>query len=100
MAGPDRYATASLVAAQLFGDPATVGVASGEAFADALSAVTLLGPLDAPLLLTRPGQLPAPTSDWLDRHRATLVDVTIVGGTAAVTRFTQEGIVVAAGGIG
>jgi putative cell wall-binding protein len=100
LAGPDRYATASLVAEQLFSEPAAVGVASGEAFADALSAVTLLGPLDAPLLLTRSGRLPAPTSNWLGRHRATLVEVTVVGGTSAVTSSTQDGIVAAVGGIG
>ncbi|MGN6576721.1 MAG: cell wall-binding repeat-containing protein [Nocardioides sp.] len=100
LVGEDRYATAALVAERLFGNPATVGVANGEAFPDALSAVALLGRDGAPLLLTRAGQLPAPTSGWLNGHRTALDDVVVVGGTAAIASAVQEEIVGAVAGIG
>jgi putative cell wall-binding protein len=67
--GADRYATAALTATQLFGQPSTVGLASGRTFPDALTSVAQLGSLGAPILLTRPGVLPRATSDYLESIR-------------------------------
>jgi outer membrane protein assembly factor BamB len=66
VAGADRYATALLVAQQLF--PTTVplaGLASGERFPDALVAGPHVGPLGGPLLLSQPTALPAGVGTYL-----------------------------------
>ncbi|HET7357110.1 MAG TPA: cell wall-binding repeat-containing protein, partial [Nocardioidaceae bacterium] len=97
--GKDRYATAALVASSLFVDPTAVGIASGLAFPDALTAVTQLGGLDAPLLLTRDSQLPATTSSWLTAHRATLTGIDLYGGTTAVGADVESTVTALAGGI-
>jgi putative cell wall-binding protein len=83
--GRDRYATAALTARQLFTSPSEVGLASGVTFPDALTAVGQLGRLDAPILLTKPGALPASTSTYLSEVKATLRTIHVHGGTAAVS---------------
>lgn len=84
---PDRYGTAAQVAIVDYveeGDGASrVLLAQGGAPTDALAASYLAGALDAPLLLTTTGALPAATKEALSLLGATRV--TIIGGTAAVS---------------
>lgn len=85
--GVDRYDTAGRVVSRFFGEPHVVGVASGADFADALALVPLLGHEAAPVLLTPPDVLAAPTADHLGLH---LLEVYVAGGTAAVSVQAEQ----------
>lgn len=97
-AGADRYETAAVIAQGSFQPSAgsTVFITSGEAPADALSAGPAAASLDAPLLLTRPGDLPEATSAELARLAPSTVYV--VGGTDRVSATTLAAITAAAPG--
>lgn len=86
VAGSDRYATAAEIAGEVAADDDTtdeVILASGEAFADALSVAPIAAAARTPVLLTRAGALPDVTAAALQRldPARTLV----VGGTEAVS---------------
>jgi putative cell wall-binding protein len=85
IAGPSRWATAAAIAAEL---PATgqVLLARGDAFPDALAASGLGAATATPVLLTRPDQLPDETAAALSAQD----DITIIGGTAAVSEAVAE----------
>lgn len=88
-AGPDRYATAAAVAAQL---PAsgTVFVASGATFPDALAASVPAARDGIAVLLTDPDTLPAATADALDGGE--VASATIVGGPGAVGVTVEDAL--------
>ena len=65
------------------GSISNVIIASGESEVDAVTASGLAGNLNAPVLLTRSSRLPHNVARFIDEHNVT--DVTIVGGTAAVS---------------
>lgn len=93
--GDDRYETAVFVADVFFGDsPVGVGIVSGENFPDALAAGAVVAGGDevGPVLLTRPAELPASTSLYLDRHAASLQSAAIFGGTQAIAAALSEQI--------
>lgn len=82
VAGADRYATAAAVARQ-FGQPGRpLVVASGEGFADALTASPLAAAQGGMLVLTASGDLPDTTRDLLATWGPTAVQV--VGGPQVV----------------
>ena len=83
VAGMDRYQTAVKAAALLAPAPATVLLASGEAFPDALSAGVPAAVHRMPVLLTGRDALPPPTVAYLEAHRA--ARRVVVGGPAAVS---------------
>jgi putative cell wall-binding protein len=97
LTGADRYATAAAVAAALFTAPATVGVASGVAFPDALTGGAFQAHADGPLLLTDPGTLPASTSTYLTGAMSTIITSDTFGGTAAISADVQAAIGTALG---
>lgn len=83
VSGPNRYDSAAKIAATY---PAGVDVAylaTGENFPDAIAASALAGEQDAPILLARPGQLPASTAAQLDRLNPG--ELIVLGGTAALS---------------
>jgi lipoprotein-anchoring transpeptidase ErfK/SrfK len=91
VAGADRYGTAVAVART--GYPGWAGVkrviiASGDSgsLSDPLAAASLCWAYDAPLLLTRPGSVPADVRGALDEMRSVngTITVTVVGGSSAV----------------
>ena len=82
ISGGDRYETAAAVVARYFSGSANVWLATGLAYPDALAAAPLAAVTSAPLLLTRPTSLPAPTIAQLLRLHPSLVYV--AGGTSAV----------------
>ncbi len=86
--GPDRYHTSARTSYAAFPEAETVVIASGEDFADALAASALAGAYDAPLLLTRPGAVPAPVRAELVRLGARRVF--LVGGPCAVSAEVEE----------
>ena len=98
IAGPTRYATAAAIAAAIaaeIGATQSVLVARGDAFADALAASGLGAATGTPVLLTRPDALPDETAAALTAGR----DVTIVGGSAAVSDTVAEQLDAAAGAV-
>lgn len=82
LGGRDRYETAALISAQNYASADTVIIATGATFADALSASGLAGCTESPILLTRPGSLPAAARAEIQRLGASTA--IIVGGTGAV----------------
>lgn len=91
-AGGDRYATAAITALEAHADGAPVAiVARGDDFPDGLASAYLAGVRDAPILLTRPDQLPLVTQDafaQLGTQR-----VVIVGGPNAINPAVEERLV-------
>lgn len=88
LAGNDRYETAAEIATDTFATADTVVLARGDVFADALTGNYLAGVRNAPILLTRTGDVPQATADALV---ALGVDtVLIVGGTSAVSQAVED----------
>jgi putative cell wall-binding protein/peptidoglycan/xylan/chitin deacetylase (PgdA/CDA1 family) len=84
VAGADRYATAAAVSRHAFPTgAATVYVATGASFPDALSGGAAAAVQNAPLLLTATTSLPAATRTELVRLNPSRIMV--LGGTAAVS---------------
>ncbi|WP_175494229.1 cell wall-binding repeat-containing protein [Herbiconiux ginsengi] len=80
--GVDRYDQAVQISKATFTDAETVYVASGEKFADALSAGSVAGVHGAPLLLTTAGSLPAGAQAEIVRLKPK--KIVVVGGAASV----------------
>lgn len=80
-AGANRYATAARVS-QDFATGQPLYITSGANYPDALAAAARAGSEGAPLLLTKPGGLPAITERAITRLKPS--SVTVVGGTAAI----------------
>jgi putative cell wall-binding protein len=97
LSGADRYGTAAAVAAALFTGPASVGIASGTTFPDALSGGAFQAHAGGPILLSDPNLLPSPTSTYLTGAASTLVSTTIFGGTAAISAAVQTEVGTALG---
>lgn len=83
LAGLDRYATAAAVAGEFPSGVATVYVASGEGYADALAAAARAGGQQEPVLLTKPRSLPKATTDALIRLAPQRI--VVMGGNASVS---------------
>lgn len=94
IAGGDRYETAAMIATQLRSvtgtAPARAFVVRGDAFADALSAAPYAYSQRIPILLSRPGELPAVTERAV--RSIGIRAVTIVGGTSAVGTAVQNAL--------
>jgi putative cell wall-binding protein len=73
----------------------TVVIASGSVFSDALSASSLAGLYDAPVLLTEPGRLPSAVASEIRRLGAS--KAYIVGGPSSVSWNVQRAIGALAG---
>ena len=83
LSGPDRFATAAAVSADRFsGGSAHVWLATGAAYADALSTGAAAGRRGGPLLLVESCGMPSSTAAELSRLDPSAV--TVVGGPAAV----------------
>ena len=90
--GPNRYATAVAASRAAFpaGGAATVIVASGENWPDALGASALAGAVRGPILLTPRGALPGEVAGEIARLGAK--EAIIVGGSAAVGHGVQQAL--------
>jgi hypothetical protein len=82
--GADRYITAVMAAQRFFTNPTAVGIASGVAFPDGLTGGAHIGKLGGPLLLTDPNALPGNVQTYLTSIKATLTQLFVYGGSAAV----------------
>lgn len=97
LGGQDRYQTAVKIAEDALGtNPAqgvrgesdNVVIASGEGFADALSAGYLAATKDASLILTRQGSLPQTDIEFLKTYGAK--NIFIVGGYGSVGKAVED----------
>jgi putative cell wall-binding protein len=91
VAGADRYETAAKLSAGVFAPGVPVAyVATGTAFADALSGGAAAGAEGGPMLLVRPGDIPATTANELDRLNP--AKIVVLGGTNAVSPAVQTAL--------
>lgn len=86
--GEDRYVTATVLADSTFAEAPVVIIASGENFPDALAASYLAGVTDSPILLTRPGDVPAAVEQKLQEFGTSGIE--IVGGPVAVSAAAEQ----------
>ncbi len=84
VSGADRYATAVAIATTEFPSAPSVFVASGSAFADALTGGPVAGDHGAPLLLAAPTCLPSSTAKEISSSQPS--SLTLLGGPAALTQ--------------
>lgn len=90
ISGSDRYATSVEVSKRTFGSAATVVIASGETFADALSGAPLAGALNAPVLLVSKNLLPSSVKYEIKRLKPS--KVFLMGGTSAISLSVEGNI--------
>lgn len=94
--GRDRYETALRLAEHFVHERgglasiSTVIVASGESLADGAVTAGLAGYLTAPVLLTRPDDLPEGVADFIDHHNVS--SVIVVGGASSVSKRVLDEI--------
>ncbi|MDY6064836.1 MAG: cell wall-binding repeat-containing protein [Finegoldia sp.] len=94
--GKDRYETN--VKTSEASHPAKKGlkqnfvIASGESYADSLTASTLAYSKDAPVLLTQKDKLPTSIREYLNKFAKNniLGDITLVGGVNAISKSVEE----------
>lgn len=97
VSGSDRYATAAEISATSFpAGSAFVVLASGASFPDGLSAASLAGALNAPILLSKRTELPERIG--LEIQRLGASTVYIVGGSGAVGYDVESDIMAYAPG--
>ncbi len=98
IAGTDRYQTAALIAERYFGSADQVLLASGEQFADAVSASGVASAIgDVPVLLTPRGSTSEHTIDALESlgaQTATVLGADVTVSDAAVRAYRAEGFTV------
>jgi putative cell wall-binding protein len=87
LGGADRYATAAAISAAFFPSAATVLVASGANFPDALAGGPAAAHLNAPLLLVRPNEVPEATRREL--RRLAPGQVIVLGGSGAISEAVR-----------
>lgn len=94
--GHDRYETAAKVAQRCLDQEAftadEVYVATGEAYADALTGGTLAGLRGRTLLLTRANVCPVNTAAYLKAHRTSITLLWLLGGDSAITPTGQTAL--------
>jgi putative cell wall-binding protein len=81
ISGADRYETSVNIAKQV-GNSASVVVATGESFADALSIAPIAAQLEMPILLTKKDSVPASVSQFVEAEMT--VDSFVIGGIQVI----------------
>jgi SpoIID/LytB domain protein len=81
--GADRYEVSANIINQLNLNAQTVFLSNGYTFADALTGSVLAAKQNAPMLLTRPQDIPSPVLDTIRNKKTSIVNV--LGGPASVT---------------
>jgi putative cell wall-binding protein len=85
--GENRYDTAATIASKYPAGVPVAYVATGDAYPDALAGAALAGAKDAPILLTRSGEIPEPVAAQLDRLRPGRI--VILGGPVSVSQAVE-----------
>lgn len=89
--GETRYDTMRVIATTGFTRAATVVIASGENYPDALAAASIAGINDSPVLLTTPGALSSQTAEAIQLLGAS--KAIVLGGEAAVSASVEDDLV-------
>jgi hypothetical protein len=97
VAGDDRFATAVAVAEEFFAEPAFVGVASGQAFPDALVGGAYASRRGGPVLLSDATALPEIARAYLQANTASIRTVRLFGGDRAVSPGVESDVYQALG---
>ncbi|MEZ0106574.1 hypothetical protein ABH920_000555 [Catenulispora sp. EB89] len=84
LAGADRYSTALLVARTYFSGNTNIALATGSTWPDALSGGAMIGLRGGPLLLTAPTGISPAVLSYLNSQSASLYDLFLMGGPAAL----------------
>ncbi len=92
LAGTDRYATATTVAAALFSWPTEIGVASGATFADALSGGAYEARVGGVLLLSTPTTLSDVTDGYIESIGGGVTTSHVFGGTSALSADVEKAL--------
>jgi hypothetical protein len=92
LAGADRYHTAVDVAQQFFSAPASVGVATGLDFPDALAGGAFLAHAGAPLVLASTTSLPSAVAGYLASIKAGVTTAHLFGGSAVLSDAVQADV--------
>jgi putative cell wall-binding protein/glucose/arabinose dehydrogenase len=87
ISGPTRYETAAMISQQTFRSAPVAYVATGEAFADALTGGVPAAMQAGPVLLVKQGSIPAATASELGRLEPRRI--VVLGGTAAVSQEVE-----------
>ena len=90
VSGRDRYDTAAAISTNSLSGADDVIIANGSAFADSLSAASLAGMLDFPLLLVQTDKIPVSARAEIARLGAQ--NAYIVGGPASVSGAVEQGL--------
>lgn len=93
--GKDRYDTSALIAERLsqnlyLGTVPKVYVATGENFADAISASSLAASEYAPIILVKRNSIPGPIMNFIQNYG--VQEYVIVGGTGAVSNSVESSL--------
>jgi hypothetical protein len=84
--GSDRFATSVLVAQAFFPKPASIGLASGLAFPDALSGGSVAAMNHGPVVLVPSnGTLPNAVASYLATAQSSAASAWLFGGTSSVS---------------
>lgn len=90
LGGQDRYETSVKIAEKL-GSTSKIVVASGEGYADALSAAPAAAIEEMPILLTRSTILPDVTSNYITSN-SEITKTYVIGGTASVSNSVADSL--------
>jgi hypothetical protein len=93
--GQDRFETATKVATEFVNAPTSVGVARGDAFADALTGGVHISPKGGPILLVETHSVPAVVSSYLGAYKNTMCTAFLYGGTSAIDEPTRQAVIAA-----
>ncbi|WP_300410423.1 cell wall-binding repeat-containing protein [Lagierella sp.] len=85
IAGKDRYETSVLLAKRFFPESKTIILASGQVYADALTASVLGSTNDYPIILTRRDYLEKSVKDYIAEEK--IEKILIVGGKSTISTF-------------
>ncbi len=86
IAGDNRWETATQIAVKFFEQPGYLTMATGMDFPDALTGGSYAASRKAPVLLTRPGELPEAVSDYLNEDLSEIQPVILaLGGSNAIS---------------
>lgn len=97
--GANRYETSMKVAAKWFSSAQSLGIATGTAFPDALSAAPDMASRNGPILLVPPtGTVPSAVTTQLAAYQAQQPQVRVFGGPGAVSDAIVNQVVASADG--
>ena len=97
LVGATRFETAVAVAERFFAAPASVGIATGTDFPDALAGGAHIANAGGPMLLSAGSELPAAVETYLTSHSDTIAAAYLFGGPAALSDGVRTAVEAAIG---